>query len=176
MKSLYRTFQHLPEGGHYADIRATIELKEAALKGGIIQSRSVGSLIDTCRGAPQRALKRKETQAAALETARDALTEAEKDVINRQAELAALEVSVAASVANRSTFTTSSASRYPTFRRRARSRQTQVDGNNAGFEMDVMSAHALTEVSKLAERASKFPKRRLVPNRGSNLAPGLLWD
>ena len=76
-------------------VRSELTKQKEQLKKKIIQMRPLGSQLDTCKAAVERAAKRKAECCKALEAAQHATRVAETDLSANTAELAELEVAVA---------------------------------------------------------------------------------
>jgi len=95
IRSVDAALQVLPLTPAMDAARAELLRQKEHLKKRIIQSRPLGSQLDSCRAALDRAIKRRSDCVAAVEAAQMRMRRADEDVAGKRAELAELEAAVA---------------------------------------------------------------------------------
>ena len=102
IKAVEAALSVLPDVPSLAAARAPLLLQQEALKRAITQQRPLGSQLDSCRAAVERAEKRRGECQAAHAKAGQALDQANLDLAKKQSELQTLERAVAAATRPRS--------------------------------------------------------------------------
>ena len=91
IKSIESALAQLQDIEEFSDVRASLKIQMETAKQKIISSRPLSARLTGCRGAVERAQKRRQTAVAALELAQAAFKEADDSASKKETELKSLE-------------------------------------------------------------------------------------